>query len=853
MIRGGHLASDIPDSNITITLLEKSPMMSRRRRASSLLLVAAALVSQAAFGQSGLEEVIVTAEKRETTVQDTPIAITAFTGEELERALISKPMDLQFSVPNMLMSKDHFAGADITLRGIGRLAVGSAADSGTGNHFNGVYLNNGRIFEMEFYDAERIEVLRGPQGTLYGRNTTAGVINFITRKPEKEFGGNIVVEAGNYDYAKVKGALNIPLTDNIDQRFAVFYTERNGYVDNRYNGDDIDGRDMYSMRSTTRWANDSTDATLTVNYFNEDDNRMRGSNQSCLRDPEGIIGCLPTGLANDTTNSAATASGFLLQTIVAPITGLPFPKDDFLHSPQSSDPREQWMDFTPRYEVEDTIVTFEVNRSFGDLTVTSLTGYHNSSLDASNDYDFNVASELWPVEVTMQRGPDGPITVDRLYNVDRSTTEPEQWSEELRLASSYDGDWNFMLGGFYLTYQSNDDYYIYSSAVELTGEVLGIDPSQRLYHNEAHPYELDTYASFGELYWQARQDIAVTFGLRYTREEKKSSQRTVYLGFLSDPSSENNGYSDFGGKWDEPTGKVSVSWDVADNIMTYVTLSRSYKSGGFNPIAAESPLLDPAQGGNPDVAEFDPEYINAVELGVKSHLLSDTLQANVTYFYYDYQGLQVGKITNQTSVNENFDAAIQGFEGEFIWVPDDHWRLTASVAWLDTAMDGGKSVDPANINLLGTTENIISSPFANVYVGPGCPTGTPTCEGLPTNLNGNKLPNAPEFSTNLGVSYSWPVKNGMKLVAATNYYWQDEFYTRVFNAPNDKVDTWKVWNATFTLYSADRSWFAELWGLNLNNDDYITGQSLGDQNVGLATNQFLLEPRTYGLTLGYNF
>ncbi len=194
-------------------------MRQANRACSRLLVLAVTLASQIVFGQDSqdgkLEEVIVTAEKRETTVQDTPIAITAFTGEELERALISKPMDLQFSVPNMLMSKDNFASANVTLRGIGNLAVGSAADSGTGNHFNGVYLQNGRIFEMEFYDAERIEVLRGPQGTLYGRNTTAGVINFITRKPEEEFGGNVVVEAGNYDYGKVKGALNIPLSEKL--------------------------------------------------------------------------------------------------------------------------------------------------------------------------------------------------------------------------------------------------------------------------------------------------------------------------------------------------------------------------------------------------------------------------------------------------------------------------------------------------------------------------------------------------------------------------------------------------------------------------------------------------------------
>ena len=124
---------------------------------------------------------------------------------------------------------------------------------------------------------------------------------------------------------------------------------------------------------------------------------------------------------------------------------------------------------------------------------------------------------------------------------------------------------------------------------------------------------------------------------------------------------------------------------------------------------------------------------------------------------------------------------------------------------------------------------------------------------MPFQLKGNELPNAPQFSVNVGVGYTWPLDNGMDLEANTNYYWQDEFYTRIFNAPNDTVESWDVWNATLTLYSADRSWFAGLWGMNLMNDDYITGQALGDQNVGLATNQFLLEPRTYGLSVGYHF
>ncbi|KZX58284.1 hypothetical protein A3709_02135 [Halioglobus sp. HI00S01] len=817
-------------------------------------LVVAALLGTVATTQAlaqsvgTLEEIIVTAEKRATTVQDTPLAVTAFSGEELDRALISKPLDLQFSVPNMLMSKDNFTTAAISIRGIGNLAIGAASDSGTGVHFNGVYLNGGRIFETEFYDAERVEVLRGPQGTLYGRNTTAGVVNMITNKPTDEFGGNINLEVGNYNHAKVKGALNIPLGDSWGQRFAMFYSKRDGFVDNEFDGEDVDDRDMWSLRSSTRWAGDNADATLVINYFEEDSSRMRGSNQRCLKDQEAILGCLPTGLADQPTNSGATVTGFLTQ-IAAGIIGQPFPADDFANSPKDADPRKQYLDFTPKYEVEDLMVSFEANMDFSDYTLTTVLGYHTSDFNARNDYDFTVASEPWPVPVDLNRGPDGVITVDRAYSTDRSTTEPEQYSAELRLASDYDGDWNFMLGGFYLDYESDVHYYVYSAALELFGQTTGVPPEQRLFDNDTTDYQLETWAAFGELYWQATDSILMTAGLRYSEEEKSSQQRTIYLGFLTDPTVPGGGYEDFGGSWEEPTGRFNVTWDMSDDMMSYVTLSRSYKSGGFNPISADSPVL----AEDPSLAEFDPEYINAFEVGLKSRLFDQTLQANLTYFYYDYEGLQISTINNQTSLNLNYDAVVQGFEGEFVWVPTDSLRFSADIAWLETKMDGGSSLDTADINTLGTTENIISSPNSNLYIGAGCPEGIFPCSGLEKSLDGNELPNAPNFSVNLGVSYGFDFSNGMELVAATNYYWQDEFYTRIFNTGNDTVEEWDVWNATLTLYSADRSWFAELWGRNLNDDDHVTGQYLGDQNVGLATNQFLLEPRTYGVTLAYRF
>ncbi|MDZ7785281.1 MAG: TonB-dependent receptor [Halioglobus sp.] len=439
------------------------------------------------------------------------------------------------------------------------------------------------------------------------------------------------------------------------------------------------------------------------------------------------------------------------------------------------------------------------------------------------------------------------------FSADRATSTTEQWSQEFRFASDFDGPWNYLVGAFYLRANSDARFQIFSTASEAAGEVLGLEPEFRLFDNQDRDFLLETWAGFGELYWQAREDLRLTFGFRYSVEDKSSSQRTIFLSFQDDGNAPDKGFSDFEGDWEEPTGKFNISWDIQEDVLAYFTLSRSYKGGGFNPISSESPLLDPEQGGDPGLAFFDPEFINAAEVGLKSRFFDRRLQANLTYFYYDYEGLQVSKIITQTSINENFDAKVQGFEGEFIWLPDNHWRLTANLAWLDSELDGGESVDPADINRQGTTENIRSDPFGNVFAGPGCPTGTPVCPGLPKSLDGNELPSAPQFSVNLGAAYTWFLPQDLLLTTAVNYYWQDEFFTRVFNEVNDTVDSWEVWNATVNLTRPNSPWYAELWGRNLADDDAVTGQALGGQLVGLATNQFLLEPRSYGVTLGYSF
>lgn len=212
--------------------------------ATLLLMLVTPLVSHAAEYE-GIEEVIVTAEKRISTVQDTAIAVSAFDSEALESRQIATTSELQFSVPNMMFGKGNFEGSSISIRGVGNLAVADSSDNGVGIHINDIYLNEPRIFEIEFYDVERLEILRGPQGTLYGRNTTGGVLNMITAKPADTFDANLSVGLGDYSEQKITGMVNVPLSDTVSTRLAGYYLTRDGYTDNLYTGNDIDDRDLY--------------------------------------------------------------------------------------------------------------------------------------------------------------------------------------------------------------------------------------------------------------------------------------------------------------------------------------------------------------------------------------------------------------------------------------------------------------------------------------------------------------------------------------------------------------------------------------------------------------------------------
>ena len=353
-----------------------------------------------------IDVVIVTAQRREENLIDVPIAVAAFSGEALERRQIDQATDLQLNVPNVSFTKTNFTGSNFQIRGIGVSSVAASGDSGVETHFNSMPIKNPRLFETEYFDVQRVEVLRGPQGTLYGRNATGGAVNIIARKPEKEFNGNVELEAGNYNALKAKGMVNIPLGETVAARFAGITFKRDGYTENLATGNDIDDRDQWSARGALRFTpSDAADLTLMVNHFKEDSHRSRVTKQMCHHDPGGSLGCLPDALGFEAGNMRGTLGGILGEwgpllldlgdgTPDGTFAGFPLPPalintgtDVNTGSPVPADLHKTYAEYDPIYQADETIGTLEFSYDFGPMTFTTVAGYQETSFLSQTDYN----------------------------------------------------------------------------------------------------------------------------------------------------------------------------------------------------------------------------------------------------------------------------------------------------------------------------------------------------------------------------------------------------------------------------------------------------------------------------------
>ncbi len=481
-------------------------------------------------------EIVVTAQRQSERLQDVPIAVSAFSSEALEAQQIKTPSDLQLTLPNVTFTKTNFTGASFTIRGIGDLCVGTTCDSATAIHLNGDPLFSTRLFETEFFDLERVEVLRGPQGTLFGRNATSGVVNVITAKPKLgAFEASAEAEYGNYDSMKGKAMVNIPLGETAGIRVAGIYLNRDGYTKNAFLNTRIDDRDLYSVRGSFRWEpTPDTTIDLLASYFHEKDQRTRIQKQLCQRDPTGILGCLNNRLDNSPFNGNATFTAALTSKEFLAIRGIPaafalgslYGPDVYANTTIPNDPRTVNTAYTPSYFTSELTLQGRVEHNFGPISLQVSGQYQKVKLDASQDYNSNVGDRsLYTAALTALQtfatnpiplgvGPNGPILSnayfgpvaaaiipngpngqlctslaeesgygsfggkkicsDQSLQFDRSNQYNSSWSAEAIVTSDFDGPFNFLLGGIYANYHlTENSYYVNAFPIDYLTGVLG--------------------------------------------------------------------------------------------------------------------------------------------------------------------------------------------------------------------------------------------------------------------------------------------------------------------------------------------------------------------------------------------
>ena len=523
-----------------------------------------------------LDQVLVTVRKRLETAQTVPVALSAFNADTLERGKISLAQDLQFSIPNaVLTGNDRF-----TIRGIGNNSLGG--DNGIGLALNGSTI--GYPPQDELFDLERIEVLRGPQGTLFGRNTTGGALSVFTKRPTGEQAGSLSLELGNFKERRVGGMFNIPINDNLRQRFAGYVLKRDGFTHNDTTGNNIDGRDQYSLRSSTRaFIGDHIEANLVIGGYHENSSRTRETKRLCKADP--VLGCSPNELGFDSPDYNTT----VFKSLAGPLTGLGYltPGSNlYAGATNPQDPRTVAADFDATYKVRNEFATLELSHEFEPVTLTYTGGYANFSTEGNTDWDNATLPFRFAKVITYNMARNTPVTTDKLFTTDSFEARNRTHTHELRIASKGKGPFGYTTGLFYLDSAGSGGFFTYHPFFELIQKIQGRPPETWFVNTETQLSTTKAQAWFGEGQWKVSEQLRATLGARWTKEDKTTLSRAIILTNTV-PFTEKPALS-----WSWWTGRGAVDYAPSKDMLIYASVATGYKGGGFNASNSAKPVLN---------------------------------------------------------------------------------------------------------------------------------------------------------------------------------------------------------------------------------------------------------------------
>ncbi len=640
-----------------------------KRRLLAGAAVGAALAPMAAFAQQ--DEITVTAQRREQSVQDVPFTVNAVSGEALQNSAVTDVFSLQSQIPGLDIRATNppSAGASFVIRGLGTGVFNLGFEPSVGTFIDGVYrARSGIVAGSDFLDLERVEVLKGPQGTLFGKNTTAGIIHFITAKPNtEEFEGTLRAEYGNYDRVNIQGATNVPLTDSLAFRLAAGYTDDDGYIKDAATGAGYGEKSRAMLRAQFLFEpSDRFNVRIIGDYAKADE-------YSIIAVPHLV-----------------DAADVAFNQMLAAAAGSVFFADS------SDDKRRTAVNTPPSLNASDWGVSGEINIDFGGATLTSLTSYREFEDTLKSDNDF-VGTDI--------------------LNTNQGETI-ETFTQELRLSTSFGDKTDLMIGGFFSDEDiTRNNDFIWGSQIQqgFVGFVFGHSPG--LAFADFMGQDAQNYGIFAHAITEVSEQLTLTTGVRYSWDKKDG------FGVFTAPQSfPLPVVYDYGAGTPVPasvddsglSATVSLGYELSDAVNVYATYSRGYKGGGISLIRdAGGVLLAPAFGPippgcvagmfpgtytcSPGDTTFDKETTNHFEGGMKTSFAEGRGRFNAAFFYTKVKNLQTQSLlpTGTFTVTNIGEARTLGVDVDFNYALTDSFSLNGGVVYADAEDDLGQRLDHA--------------------------------------------------------------------------------------------------------------------------------------------------------------
>ena len=735
------------------------PIVNTKNQILSLLagILAASAISIPASAQQ-LEEIIVTATHRAENLQDVPVTVTALGREQLEKADIFDATSIALHVPGMAYGEFAPGQALISLRGIGSADDGAGLDNSVALFLDGVYIGRGASINFDMFDLERIEVLRGPQGTLFGRNAIGGAINVITEKPSDELTTRIGATAGNEGILRYQAYVSGPLSENLAAKIVVNHREHDGYVRNLILNKDQQSEDQTSIRGQLRWTRDASEWLFSADWM-DDDREDLGRTPLVDRAPLSAI-LAQNGITGPRQN-ASSRDGFSKR--------------------------------------EANGISLQGDIDFDKGVLTTITAFRHTETD-------------W--EMLSVGAPLGGLGLPFDEVIDDIVEDIDTFSQEFRWTSSLGGGFEYTAGVFFFTEDTDRTEIFRITRAGTYGDAALpfrlTDPGpQDIIGNEyaRTANETTSYAVYGQGVWDLNDRWSLIAGARFTRDEKDYVAESVNCDLVAanDPSIIGTPFENFaacggvGGslnviaeaflvtpsdEWTDFSPKVAVQFRANDSLMWFGSISKGFKSGGF----AGSQGVEAAAS-----TPVEPETAINYEVGFKGDFADNTLRLNMTAFYTDYEDLQIvrfGPVAGSpfgTFITTNLGTAdITGLETEFTWYVTDNFLISGNLALLNT------EVNDLIIDTL---------------------TG-------PVDASGSDLRQAPETSYNVALNYNLPAANGAWDFNVEFSHVDEQITDYVF--PGTVIQEQDLLDARVGWTSSSEQWDISLWGKNLTDEAYIS-------------------------------